>query len=138
MITMTEDAATHLRSLLDEKDASPDEKGLRLLVENGGCAGMQYAMRIDGLADGDMVIEKNGVRVFVDAESLPFLDSSELDYVDALNDSGFKINNPNAARSCGCGTSFEPAVEGAAPEYDPAMDGAVCGSDDSEGKNSAD
>ncbi len=135
---MTDDAAAHLRSLLDEKDASPDEKGLRLLVENGGCAGMQYAMRLDDHADGDTVVEKNGVRVFVDAASLTYLDRSELDYVDALNDSGFKINNPNAARSCGCGTSFEPAVAGSAPEYDPALDGSVCGGGDEAENDSSD
>ena len=134
---MTDDAAAHLRSLLDEKDASPDEKGLRLLVETGGCAGMQYAMRIDGHADGDTVVERNGVRVFVDAGSLTYLDGSELDYVDALNDSGFKINNPNAARSCGCGTSFEPAVAGSAPEYEPAMDGSVCGGSDDDDSGDA-
>lgn len=127
---MTDDAAAHLRSLLDEKDASPDEKGLRLLIENGGCAGMQYAMRIDDHAEGDAVVERNGVRVFVDAESLTYLDDSELDYVNSLNDSGFKINNPNAERSCGCGTSFEPTVAGKAAEYEPAMDGSVCGSGD--------
>jgi iron-sulfur cluster assembly accessory protein len=129
MITLTEAAATHLRALLDEKGASPEEKGLRLLVENGGCAGMQYAMRIDETAEGDTIIERDGVRVFVDTESLTFLDGSELDYLDALNDSGFKINNPNAARSCGCGTSFEPANEDQAPSYDPSQDGTVCGSD---------
>ncbi len=129
MITLTQDAASHLRSLLDEKGASPDQQGLRLLVENGGCAGMQYAMRIDDPSEGDTVVERDGVRVFVDADSLTYLDRSEVDYVDSLNDSGFKINNPNAARSCGCGTSFEPTEADKAPSYDSSQDGTVCGGD---------
>ena len=108
MLTITDNAAAHLRDLLEEKDASPDEQGLRLFIEKGGCAGMNYAMKIDGRDDADEVFEKNGVRVFVDQESLSFMDGSEVDYVDSLNDSGFKIHNPKAARSCGCGTSFEP------------------------------
>lgn len=135
MITLTEDAATHLHALLDSKGASPDEKGLRLLVENGGCAGMQYAMKVDATADGDTVIERDGVRVFVDSESLTYLDGSEVDYVDALSDSGFKINNPNAARSCGCGTSFEPTNTDQAPSYDSSQDGSVCGSDDAKSES---
>lgn len=128
MIEVTESAARHLLGLLEEKEYSPAEKGLRLLVERGGCAGMSYAMKIGEEAAGDAIYEGYGARVFVDAESLKYLDGCHLDYVDALNDSGFKIENPNAARSCGCGTSFEPARAGAEPAYDPAsMDGEVCG-----------
>lgn len=128
MILVTDAAAEHLAGLLKAKDFSPEEKGLRLFVEKGGCAGMSYAMQIDSRSDGDEVVEKNGVRVFVDEESLEFLKGCSLDYVDALNDSGFKIENPNAARSCGCGTSFEPAKADAEPAYDPeTMDGEVCG-----------
>jgi len=128
MIQVTESAAEHLRDLLEEKDFSPEEKGLRLFVEKGGCAGLSYAMQIAAGDPEDVVIEKGGVRVFVDRESLDYLDGCRLDYVDALNDAGFKIENPNAARSCGCGTSFEPARAGAEPEYDPeTMDGEVCG-----------
>lgn len=127
-LTLTESAAEHLRELLASRDASPEEQGLRLFIEKGGCAGMNYAMKIDGPADTDEVVEKNGVRLFVDSESLAFLNGSEVDYVDALNDSGFKINNPNAARSCGCGTSFEPADKDPdTPAYDPeTMDGTAC------------
>jgi iron-sulfur cluster assembly protein len=128
MIELTDAAAGHLLDLLEEKDFSPEEKGLRLLVEKGGCAGMSYAMKIDVPVEGDAVFTNGTARVFVDGESLKYLDGCHLDYVDALNDAGFKIENPNAARSCGCGTSFEPAVAGAAAAYDPAtMDGEVCG-----------
>ena len=108
MLTITDNAAEHLRGLLEARDTSPEEQGLRLFVEKGGCAGMNYAMKIDAPDDNDEVFERDGVRVFVDPESLSFLDGSEVDYVDSLNDSGFKIHNPLAERSCGCGTSFEP------------------------------
>ena len=128
MIKVTDAAAGHLLELLKAKDFSPEEKGLRLFVEKGGCAGMSYAMQIAAASPGDHVIEKNGVKVFVDGESLEYLVGCRLDYVEALNDSGFKIENPNAARSCGCGTSFEPAAADKEPEYDPEkMDGEVCG-----------
>jgi iron-sulfur cluster assembly protein len=128
MIQVTNSAATHLLALIKEKGFSPEEGGLRLYVEKGGCAGMQYAMKVGEKESTDAVVEKNGARVFVDQESREYLDHCQLDYVDSLNDSGFKIENPNAARSCGCGTSFEPTKAGAEPEYDPAkMDGEVCG-----------
>ena len=128
MIEVTDSAAEHLSELLKEKDFSPEEKGLRLFVEKGGCAGMSYAMQIASQSAEDEVIEKNGVRVFVDSESREYLEGVQLDYVDALNDAGFKINNPNAARSCGCGTSFEPEKAWVEPTYDPeTMDGEVCG-----------
>lgn len=127
-IEVTDSAAAHLADLLKDKDFSPEEKGLRLFVEKGGCAGLSYAMQIGSPAPEDVVVEKNGVRVFVDSGSLEYLQGCHLDYVDALNDSGFKIENPNAARSCGCGTSFEPAKAGEEPAYDPeTMDGEVCG-----------
>lgn len=131
MIQVTDTAAEHLLALLEEKGFSPEEKGLRLFVEKGGCAGMSYAMQIGAAAEGDEVIENGRARVFVDPESLSYLDGCHLDYVDALNDAGFKIENPNAARSCGCGTSFEPARAGVEPQYDPeTMDGEVCGGSD--------
>ncbi len=89
---------------------------------------MSYAMQVGAPEEGDDVVEKNGVMVMVDQESLEFLEGCQLDYVEALNDSGFKIENPNAARSCGCGTSFEPAKSESEPQYDPeTMDGEVCG-----------
>lgn len=128
MIEVTDSAAEALRDLLASKNFSPEEKGLRLFVEKGGCAGMSYAMKVDAAAPGDETVEKGGVRFHVDAESREYLEGIRLDYVDALNDSGFKIENPNAARSCGCGTSFEPTRAGKEPEYDPeTMDGEVCG-----------
>jgi iron-sulfur cluster assembly protein len=107
MITVTASAVKHLRDLLVERGGS-SQAGLRLNVEKGGCAGWQYTMKVDEPAAADQIFEQEGVRVIVDRESLPFLTDSCIDYVDTLSDSGFKVNNPNAARSCGCGSSFEP------------------------------
>ncbi|MFT4641159.1 MAG: iron-sulfur cluster assembly accessory protein [Verrucomicrobiales bacterium] len=125
MITVTEDAATELKSLVGDSG-----KALRLLVQKGGCAGHQYAMKLDDQAEGDTVITTAGGDVIVDPESLTFLDGSEVDFSEALTDAGFKINNPQAARSCGCGTSFEPAEAGSTPAYDSSLDGSVCGSEE--------
>ena len=84
-------------------------EGLRILVEKGGCAGMQYAMKLDALQEGDLLSEAEGARVFMDPASAALLRGAELDYCDDLVGTGFRLQNPNAARSCGCGTSFEPA-----------------------------
>jgi iron-sulfur cluster assembly accessory protein len=107
MITLTPSAVKHLRLLLKDKQVSGNE-GLRLKVEQGGCAGMQYVMKIDSAGDNDKVVAQDGVCLMIDSESLPFVDQSQIDYVDDLTDSGFKVINPQAARSCGCGSSFEP------------------------------
>ncbi|HWB60643.1 MAG TPA: iron-sulfur cluster assembly accessory protein, partial [Chthoniobacteraceae bacterium] len=91
-------------------------KGLRIFVESGGCAGLQYGMNLDEAKEGDEVIERGGVKVIIDAESARYLGGSTIDYADGLAGSGFRINNPNAVRSCGCGTSFETDAEQAAAE----------------------
>jgi iron-sulfur cluster assembly protein len=83
-------------------------QGLRIVVEKGGCAGMQYEMRFDVSGPDDVVSESEGVCVFVDPASARFLEGASLDYCDDLVGTGFRLQNPNAARSCGCGTSFEP------------------------------
>ena len=106
MITATSAAVHHLSALLAEQPAA-EARGLRLGVEKGGCAGWQYIMKIDVPAAEDTIIEQDGIRLLVDAESAPLLQGVELEYVDSLNDAGFRINNPNAVRYCGCGTSFE-------------------------------
>src|SRR4051794_17887183 len=114
MISITEPASRHLKTLVE---GSGDEgKGLRVYVEKGGCAGLQYGMTLDFVQEGDEVMERDGVQVMIDAESLEFLKGSTLDYCDDLAGTGFRLQNPNAVRSCGCGTSFEPATEGSAAE----------------------
>jgi iron-sulfur cluster assembly accessory protein len=107
MIAVTQNAVKHLRELLESRGAG-ESAGLRLAINRGGCAGMEYAMKVDDPATGDRVFDSDGINIIVDEQSLPYLDGCRIDYVEALNDSGFKVENPNASRSCGCGTSFEP------------------------------
>src|SRR5438034_256861 len=82
---------------------------LRIGMAKGGCSGLQYEMTLGAARPGDAVIERDGVKFFVDEESAQLLRGSTLDYRDALTGAGFQIVNPNAARTCGCGSSFEPA-----------------------------
>ena len=107
----------HLESAHGASGAHLDENrlGLRILVEKGGCAGMQYIMKIDSENLGDVLIEEGGGRVLLDPESAKFIAGSELDYCEDLVGTGFRLNNPKAARSCGCGTSFEPLSEDPVP-----------------------
>lgn len=86
--------------------ATGDGKALRVSVEGGGCSGFQYDIRLDEPADNDLVIEAEGQKVVVDAVSLPFLQNATIDFSDELIGARFTIENPNAASSCGCGTSF--------------------------------
>ncbi len=108
MINVTENAARQLRTLLEEHGA-PAAKGLRVQVAKGGCSGMQYEMSLDERRAGDAVVARDGVEFLVDAESANFLRDATLDFQDGLTGAGFRIVNPNAARTCGCGSSFEPA-----------------------------
>ena len=107
MIEVTENAVRHLRSLLQSQDAG--DKGLRVQIQKGGCSGLQYEMLLDEKKNGDAVVERDGVEFFVDPESASMLKGSTLDYHDGLTGTGFRIVNPNATRTCGCGTSFEAA-----------------------------
>lgn len=103
MIHITEQAAIHLRELALEKGST----GLRLAVEKGGCAGLQYSMSLEGPKTGDKLTEREGAVVAVDPASYGHLDECTIDYTDGLTGAGFRVINPRAARSCGCGTSFE-------------------------------
>ncbi len=107
MITVTPSAVKHLHNLLEDVDNVVD-RGLRLMVEKGGCAGWQYSMKMDNATMEDRIFAQDGVNIIVDQHSLGFLSDSCIDYVDTLSDTGFKVINPNAVRSCGCGSSFEP------------------------------
>jgi iron-sulfur cluster assembly protein len=107
MISITSNAVAHLKSLIASKNAGVGT-GLRLSVEKGGCAGMQYVMALGESQEGDVTQAQDGVSLYVDNASVDYLRGCQIDYVDSLADSGFKLSNPNAARSCGCGTSFEP------------------------------
>lgn len=105
LVGLTESAVQEVKSLL----AQPDNAGkqFRVYVEQGGCSGMQYGMIFDEPRDGDIVGEQGGVRVLVDAFSAQYLRGTQVDFSDALTGGGFKISNPNAKQSCGCGKSFQ-------------------------------
>lgn len=102
-IELTSAAAAQIRQLVEEFTG----KGLRIFVEEGGCSGRQYAMSIDTSTPDDRDFELEGSHVFIDPKSLDFLKGSVLDYEGGLTGAGFRIRNPNARRTCGCGTSFE-------------------------------
>ena len=105
-IGLSESAATQIRELT-KADGENAGKILRVYVENGGCSGMQYGMVFDEARDGDVRGESFGVPVLVDSFSAPYLRGVLIDFSDALTGGGFKISNPNAKQSCGCGKSFE-------------------------------
>jgi iron-sulfur cluster assembly protein len=106
MIHITSEAAKQVSSLVAEKKKNLIS-GLRLSIEQGGCAGQQYAMVLGSEQEGDSVLHQEGAFVFIDPKSLIQLEECTLDYEDGLTGAGFRILNPNAVRSCGCGTSFE-------------------------------
>jgi iron-sulfur cluster assembly accessory protein len=104
MITLTERAADRVRDLL-QREGRPNA-ALRLRVTAGGCSGLRYELAFDEVQDVDHALEQHGVAVVIDPKSAPHLADCILDYADGLNESGFQIENPNAATTCGCGESF--------------------------------
>ncbi len=106
MINVTQNAARQLRSLLDAQ-LQKAPKGLRVQIAKGGCSGLHYEMTLGEKKEGDAVVERDGVDFFIDGESASYLRGSTLDFRDGLTGVGFQIVNPNASRTCGCGTSFE-------------------------------
>ncbi|MBK1635961.1 HesB/IscA family protein [Rhodovulum adriaticum] len=91
---------------LAEIGAAREGKALRIAVEGGGCSGFQYEIRLDDVAEDDMVLEGAGEKVVIDPVSLPFLSDATIDFTEELIGARFAIDNPNASSSCGCGTSF--------------------------------
>lgn len=108
MITVTDSAVRQLRTLLESR-SDTEHRGLRVGIAKGGCSGLQYEMSLGAQQPGDAIVDRDGVQFFVDSESTDYLRGSVLDYRDGLTGAGFHIENPNAARTCGCGTSFEAA-----------------------------
>lgn len=103
-VTMSASAAERIKIILSQQG---DASMLRVAVEGGGCSGFSYKFDFaKATNDDDIVIERDGAKVVIDEMSLPFLDGSEIDYVNELIGASFKIHNPNATASCGCGTSF--------------------------------
>lgn len=104
-LLFTDSAANKVKELIDE-EGNPDLK-LRVFVQGGGCSGFQYGFTFDELQnEDDTVMEKNGVKLLIDAMSYQYLVGAEIDYKDGLEGSQFVIKNPNATTTCGCGSSF--------------------------------
>jgi len=103
-ILVTDNAIKRIAKILADKDSG---SALRVSVEGGGCAGFSYKYNLtDDQSEDDVVIERDGAKLLIDAVSAPFLEGAEIDFVDDLMGQAFQINNPNAVSSCGCGTSF--------------------------------
>ena len=123
MVTLTDKAAAEIKAIMEQN--AGQYHGLRVFVAGGGCSGLSYGMQIEENAATaeDQVFESAGVKVIIDGMSLEYLKGATIDFEDALQGGGFKINNPNAVRSCGCGNSFSNAEEEGAKQ-----DGGGCGS----------
>jgi len=106
-ISVTEEAAREALDLIRGEDLDTDVAGLRLYVQQGGCAGLSYGMRFDHEPEpDDTVFEHHGLRVFVDPASMDYIEGSKLDYEGGLQGEGFHVENPNVVSECGCGESF--------------------------------
>jgi iron-sulfur cluster assembly accessory protein len=123
IVSLTPAAAAKIRDLMSEE---ADVTVLRVAIEGGGCSGFQYGLGFDRSAqEGDLEFECEGVAVVVDPFSAPYLSGAQVDYLETIQESGFKIENPNAVASCGCGHSFQVA-EGEAPEDAAGACGSGC------------
>ena len=113
-VTLTTAAANAVRDLLDKREL--EGYGLRVFIKGGGCSGYQYGMALDNnFRDEDLVTEHDGIKVIVDEVSITYMRGATIDFVDDLMGSGFKVENPNAVASCGCGSSFR-TQDGEAPQ----------------------
>jgi iron-sulfur cluster assembly accessory protein len=127
LVTLTESAATKVKELMAEEPAG-EATVLRVAVQGGGCSGFEYALGFDsGAQEGDHQVDAFGVPVVVDPFSAPYLQGTEIDFLDGLQ-GGFAINNPNVSSACGCGHSFqvEEGAEGEMPSADAGC-GSGCG-----------
>ena len=115
LVTLTAGAAVKIGNLMAQEPAGEAEV-LRIAIQGGGCSGFEYALGFDrGAQAGDHELEFHGVKVVVDPFSAPYLQGSTVDFLEGLEESGFKIDNPNVVTACGCGSSFQVA-EGEAPD----------------------
>ena len=126
LVALTATAAEKIRELMAE-DPEGESSVLRVAIQGGGCSGFQYGLGFDtGPAEGDETLVLNGVTVVVDPYSAPYLQGATIDFLTGLTESGFKIDNPNASASCGCGHSF--TVEESASDDASGHDAGGCGS----------
>lgn len=108
MVTLTEKAQLKVKEAIAEQPDAESYSGIRLAVVGGGCSGFQYAMKLEEASrEGDHVVPVDGFQVFVDEQSMLYLDGTEIDFVETPQGSGFKFNNPNVHSTCGCGESFK-------------------------------
>ncbi|MCK4754456.1 MAG: iron-sulfur cluster insertion protein ErpA [Calditrichia bacterium] len=106
MISLTDKAVEKVREILNNDNKQ--DHALRIGVKGGGCSGFSYTLDIDKIiAESDQVFEEKGIKIVVDAKSFIYLSGTQVDYVENLSGSGFSFSNPNATRSCGCGSSFQ-------------------------------
>ncbi len=106
MITLTEAAIKQVKKDIAEQEGSFE--GIRVGVTGGGCSGFQYAMNLERQSQGgDQILQIDGFKVFVDEQSLLYLEGTEIDYVETIQGAGFRFNNPNVKGTCGCGESFQ-------------------------------
>jgi iron-sulfur cluster assembly protein len=106
LVEVTEPAADRIRELL-EKEGKQESHGLRMKVIGGGCSGLRYELAFDDqITERDTEIDSGGVKLIIDEKSALYVSGTTLDFVDTLQESGFKMNNPNATSTCGCGESF--------------------------------
>ena len=105
MLQMTDTAVTKVKEILGTQDPAPE--GLRISVVGGGCSGFSYSMAFENKSQMlDNTYNFDGLKVFIDQASMLYLDGAEVDYVETMEGSGFKFNNPNVKNTCGCGSSF--------------------------------
>ena len=126
VVTVTPEAAAMIRDLLEQRQLT--DHALRVFVAGGGCSGMQYGMAFENnIQEYDTVVNvEDGVNIVVDATSLMYVSGATIDYVDSLMGGGFRIDNPNAVSSCGCGNSFR-TEGGAQHAHDHAGGCSTCG-----------
>lgn len=106
-LAITERAAQEVTDLLDAEGYAPEEAGLRLYVQQGGCAGLSYGLRFDESPDEeDIIHQEHGIQVFIDPASHRYVQSSTIDFEGGLQGEGFIVDNPNVVSECGCGESF--------------------------------
>jgi iron-sulfur cluster assembly accessory protein len=110
-VQFTDKGAEKVREFLSAQGGDPGAAGLRVGVRGGGCSGFQYQLAFDEQHEGDAVFEHHGLRILVDNQSLPYVDGSNIDYVESLQGAGFQVVNPNVVAACGCGSSFRVAED---------------------------
>lgn len=125
IIAISPSAATAVRDLLAKREL--EDYALRVFVQGGGCSGFQYGMALENnFREEDTVVEANGINVVIDEVSIQYLRGAQIDYVEGVMGSGFKIENPNAVSSCGCGNSYHTEGD-QAPSSGGGCGGGSCG-----------